>query len=144
MYLAMGNSCEGLRWPLTTDAEYDAACARCEIVVVINTDGQRRALLRVLRYDKRPDGARGRALTQDLNDFHPPLRENDRLEPGGALRQVGDLEDVGLPAQLIFWRSSNETIARHRCPLLCAEELGLTPTRALTVDALHTASLGIF
>eukprot|EP00969_Alexandrium_andersonii_P050824 2233455-Alexandrium_andersonii.AAC.1 len=45
------------------------------------------------------------------------------------------------PCQVLFWRPSRETLVRHRCPLWDAT-IGLTPSRVLAVDMLHTYYLG--
>ena len=134
----MGNSADGFRWPSTTDDDYNAACDRCEVVVMVGTEAQRATLVRYLRYDKPPKGAFGRAITKGLLVWEPPLRAMGPLEPDRSLREVGGLEEVALLAVIIFWRMANQTLTRHRCPLLSSPELGLTPTRTLIVDALHT------
>ena len=141
LFLAMGNTAVSLRWDLTSDEDYYAACARCEIKVTVATESERSRIIRVLRYDKHPDGARGRALVQEIPEMN--LAQGDRVEPGGSLSEVGELEDVELPALVVFWRRANETISRHRCALLNEPELGLTPTRSITVHSLHCLFLGV-
>ena len=54
----------------------------------------------------------------------------DRMEPS----QLGVR-----PAEVTFWRPTNETLARHRCPL-CDPSLGLEPwCVSFTVDLLHAS-----
>ena len=45
------------------------------------------------------------------------------------------------PVRVLFWRPSRNTICTHRCPLLDAT-LGITPTRSICVDLLHSLYLG--
>ena len=71
------------------------------------------------------------------------LAIGDRVEPGGSLSEVGELDDVDLPALVVFWRRANESISRHRCALLNEPELGMTPTRSITIDTLHCLYLGV-
>ena len=82
MWLVMGNSAAGLRWQLSSDQDYEDACKRCEIEVQVVTEGERRAIIRALRYDKRDKGWRGRVLVEPLPAMG--LQEGDRLEPGGV------------------------------------------------------------
>ena len=72
MFVAMANGPAGLRWSPTTDDDYNESCNRCEYVVVVANEALRRLLVMHLRYDKRKDGAHGRALTRDLADVVPP------------------------------------------------------------------------
>ena len=74
------------------------------------------------------------------------LRSGDRLEPSPSLPDVGQvftLSSAELPLHVVFWRQSENTLVLHRNPLW-DEELGITPSRSLTVDVLHTLHLGIF
>ena len=93
-----------------------------------------------MHYDKRQNGSHGRSLTRDIPELN--LRAGDRLEPSSALADVGGFEDLDVPATVVFWRCSLETIARHRNPLFCAE-LGTSPRRSLIVDLLHCMNLGV-
>ena len=55
---------------------------------------------------------------------------------------VGPSEDANLfPAIFVFWRSSMQSITRHRNPVFQAS-LGVTPRRSLVVDTLHALFLG--
>ena len=69
-------------------------------------------LCSALPYDRRSQGARGRALRAAL----PPLglEAGDRLEPCAALRNVADLDILAaFPARILLWRPRSETIALH-------------------------------
>ena len=70
------------------------------------------------------------------------LRMNDRLEPSVELRDVALFEDLQPPCSVVFWRHADESLARHRNPLFEAN-VGVTPTRSLTVDTLHCLYLGV-
>ena len=45
----------------------------------------------LLKYDKRSDGARGRAVVADVPMLR--LRAGDRLEPSDELRDIGEWDD---------------------------------------------------
>ena len=143
MHVPHGNSPVGLRWACNREEDYGQACARCEIQVPL-THANRDAIIEDggLRYDKRADGSKGRALSRDLPALG--LRANDRLEPSRWLVDVGQLADAEPVegATLTFWRPSSETLARHRNPLFSAET-GITPARCLTIDVLHCVHLGV-
>ena len=74
-------------------------------------------------------------------------KKNDRLEPSGTVQDVGtsfdqhDVTSTG-PLRMCFWRRSEETATRHRCPLICAA-LHTSP-QTLIIDILHAWYLGIF
>ena len=71
------------------------------------------------------------------------LLAGDRLEPSPALPDVAALNgDTKFPICVTFWRPSENTLQLHRCPLW-DESLGLTPTRSIALDILHTFHLGI-
>ena len=119
-----GCSDAGLRWHCNTPTDYDAACLRCERRVHLYTDSQRDELVKCLAFDKRPTGARGRALAHSPPGGNfPQLQPDDRLEPDDVLRDIGSLEDVVTPATVTVWRRSSKTIARHKNPLF-SNELG--------------------
>ena len=69
-------------------------------------------------------------------DFEDRLRKGDRLEPGADLWDTSDFDTKPLPFTCIFWRPGNESLAKHRCPLM-DEELGIT-IETLMIDVLHT------
>ena len=101
-----------LPWVSTTQADYLAACQRCEVLVTLRNALQRDQILGVLAYDKRPTGARGRALTAAIPAMG--LLVGDRLEPSAGLRDTGALELlVTFPADIALggsgvsqWRST--------------------------------------
>jgi len=98
-------------------------------------------ILAILRYDKRDAGVRGRALVRDVPEAL--LRAGDRLEPSPELPDIGEYENiVKFPMTLVFWRSARDSLVLHRNPLWDSA-VGITPTRSLTVDALHTMHLGV-
>lgn len=138
LYQCAGVHILGLPWRLNEDDDYDQACARCEIRVRV-TEPIRRAILKELHYDKRNKGAKGRALRNAVPIAG--LRANDRLEPTATLIDVGEFDTMALPAAVIFWRSENETICTHRCPLF-DRSLGITPTSTISLDLLHALYLG--
>ena len=43
---------------------------------------------------------------------------------------------------MVFWRQSNESLARHRNPIF-DRELGVTPATCIAIDTLHAIFLGI-
>ena len=90
----MGNTTVSLRWDSTSDDHYYAACARCEIKVTVATESERSRIIRVLRYDKHPDGARGRALVQEIPEMN--LAIGDRVEPWGVAFGGGCIGGCGL------------------------------------------------
>jgi hypothetical protein len=143
MFAVQGLSFENLVWAINNDQDYFDACDRCEHAVRLLCDADQKSVVSCLRYDKRPDGARGRALVRDLviNGCH--LRANDRLEPSPRLLDIGALDHLdNFPLDIVFWRPSNETLTRHRNPLFSAL-LGVTPRRSLVVDVLHAINLGV-
>ena len=134
-----------LRHPfhVNTQADYDAACSRCEIWVTVTSDNHA-AILRRLRYDKKlQHGSKGRYLTEPVPGL--PLCTGDRLEPSPSLPDVGQLDhlnDSALPKRVLFWRVSEETISHHRNPIFNAS-IGVT-IASIAVDTLHTLHLGVF
>ena len=137
---AAGVSLEAGPWHVNTDDDYEEACAKCEFRVSVDRPGHE-MLCRLLRYDKRKDGSHGRALIQDVPNYR--LLAGDRLEPCNGLRDVGEFDMLKeFPAQLVFWRVSEETLCQHRCPLWDVR-LGLTPSLILGIDMMHTLHLGV-
>ena len=127
-----------LPWVSTTQADYLAACQRCEVLVTLRNALQRDQILAVLAYDKRPTGARGRALTEAIPAMG--LLVGDRLEPSAGLRDIGGLELLAtFPADIVFWRRGRESVALHRNPLFSGT-LGID---VISVDSLHTLHLGV-
>ncbi len=122
------------------DDDYFTACTRCEQRVVIDR-AMHGVLIHRLENDRRPYGNHGRCLSAAVESLG--LLLGDRLEPSPWLPDVGDFESIDIfPFPLCFWRSSNEYITRHRNPIF-DRELGITPSKSLTVDVLHCINLGV-
>lgn len=132
--------CDGFQ--MNDDDDYFAACDRCEIKVHITMQRNILDLERILRYDRRDKGSRGRALTRDININGASLRIGDRLEPSYELPDIGKLTDLELPNVIIFWRLANEDRTRHRNPIF-DRSIGVTPRRSLSVGLLHALYLGV-
>ena len=121
---------------MSLDAEYEAACLRCEIRILLTEDS--RALILapgILTFDKRKDGSHVRALRAPIPSLG--LRSGDRLEPSPELPDVAMLETLQLPSTVVFWRLANETICKHRCPLW-DDAIGLSPRRTIALDLLYS------
>ncbi len=128
-----------LHWHLNTTEDYEIACSRCEIWVIVADVDMRNLLGHLLDYDKRKDGQRGRCLTADIPSLS--LLAQDRLEPSCDLMDVGDFESIVPPKRVLFWRTSRETICNHRCPIFC-DRIGINPNDTIALDLLHTLFLG--
>lgn len=127
-------------FPLKTHEGYLEACRAAEHWVLV-TEQNRDVLLLILRYDKRDDGSRGRALIQDYPALK--LEKGDRLEPSKGLSNVANFEIIeNLPQMVLFWRPSAQTWTHHRNPLFAAD-IGIS-SESLAIDTLHTLNLGIF
>ena len=122
--------------------DYDTACRRCEIEVTINSDDEKMALMRVLQYDKKKAGGKGRCLIADVPALG--LEIKDRLTEESGLGDVSRLDELNsFPGlKLTFWRMSRETLARHRNPFF-REDLCTTPAWVLAADVLHCCHLGV-
>jgi hypothetical protein len=127
-------------WDVNDAAAYEEACRRCEIHVAINTEGERQLVAQQLYYDKRVYGSHGRALKRGIPALR--LEAGDRLEPCPGLPDVGAFAELELPATVLFWRTNQETFARHRNPIF-AMETGIS-VQTLRVDPLHALYLGVF
>ena len=66
-------------------------------------------------------------------------------QPSPSVPDVGqgfdDMDCTG-GVEVVFWRTSCETIARHRNPLF-QRRYGVTPRRSICVDILHCLYLGV-
>lgn len=144
MYNHAGSSAAGFPHRENLEHEYDQSCDRCEIAIDL-TPAIRQSVLEQgkLRYDKRASGSHGRALENDVPFLN--LQKDDRLEPSADLPDIACFEtlDLSTPKRVIFWRTSRETLTRHRNPLFSVQ-LGITVWRSLTSDLLHTLYLGVF
>ena len=134
-----GCSHDELRWLRNQPGDYEVACRRCELTRVV-TPATFRKFVDKLKYDKSDKGARGRALARDCPELD--LRAQDRLEPSMEIPDVGNVENHVPPFTVTMWRTTEETLTRHRNPLF-AEDLGTLPATSLTVDALHCLYLGV-
>jgi hypothetical protein len=140
MFSALGHTCVALAWLQNDEGEYEAACQRCEVRVRLDADSKA-IVLALLRPDKRKDrGAHGLALVAPVPALG--LHADDRLEPSPNLPDVGALADADVPIDVVFWRTAEETLTRHRNPLFCTD-LGLSPKHSLTIDELHANNLGV-
>ena len=136
-----GVSALGLPWAPKTYADYDAACAACEVWVEIADERMFRHVRASLDFDKRKDGARGRALTVAIPELG--LKKGDRIEPHAGLCNVADFDSLVLPKRVLFWRRSCESMTRRRNPLV-SPETGILPSSCFVVDSLHALSLGAY
>ena len=137
--LLAGLNCLEFPLPLNDDDSYEAACARCEIILYI-TEADRDELRPLLRYDKRSTASSGRRLACDVERLG--LREGDRLEPSQSLRDIGLFERCTcFPLRVIFWRPQRQSIAVHRNPLFDVT-IGIS-VLIFFFDILHTLHLGV-
>ena len=127
------------------EKDYDDACARCEVLVSLTARTQKLVVDEGgLDWDKRDDGGHGLCLARSVPELG--LLKKDRLEPCDALPDVGaiwelcDFPPGGL--RVVFWRSSRETMTRHRNPIF-QESLGTSVWRSVAIGALHTLYLGV-
>lgn len=125
------------------ETSYDLACRRCEIWVTLLSPEVHKRVLDRLHYKKGEKGPRGRAMKHPLPELG--LLTNDRLEPSELLHDVGAFDllvpTAAKPLRVLFWRRSEETSTRHRCPLLSPRIH--TSLYTLIVDTLHAWYLGI-
>ena len=144
LYRPIGVSAIGTPWACNQDSDYDDACRRCEVWVEMLNAAQHERLKNAFRYDKRAGSTsnRGRCLVSDIPELS--LRTGDRLEPCTLNPDIGKGFDnlSGFPRKVLFCRVSNETLCFHRCPLFDVD-LGITPTRSVALDLLHTLHLGV-
>ena len=71
--------------------------------------------------------------------FEDRLRKGDRLEPKADLWDTSDFDTKPLPFTCVLWRPGNESLDKHRCPLM-DEAIGIT-IQTLMIDVLHTLYL---
>lgn len=142
-YETLGTTLDALVWIENGDDDYFEACARCEHIVTLRNSDDLQKILRLLRYDKRKDGSRGRALVGPVDVAGVSLCAGDRLEPSLTLTDIGNVEYLNeFPQAITFWRPSSETLTRHRNPIFDSH-LGITPRKSLVIDLLHAVFLGI-
>ncbi len=141
MYNFLNISMAELPWDEHEPEEYEEACQTCEIEIIIPN---KEAIVKIrehLEFDKRQDGFAGRALMKDVPHFG--LLVGDRLEPSPQLPDIGLFDKISLfPTIVLFWRTTLESISKHRNPLFNAET-GVNPFRTLAIDPLHDIHLGV-
>ena len=131
-------SCFGLPWEETTPDDVEEACKNCEICVTLDAASHAK-VSNALMSDKRPHGNRGRCLIEDMPELG--LCEGDRLEPSVHTPDVFAFSSLtGYPLLVVFWRTSRESIVRHRNPLWSAPGVS---NRSLNYDLLHILYLGV-
>ena len=123
---------------LVSPGDYEAAASSAEIKVVVGP-ALHSQIKAALHFDRRPDGARGRALKTDI--VAAGLCKGDRLEPSRELPDVFRFEELPLPCLVTFWRRRNTARLTHRSPLL-DPSLGITISN-LVIEQLHTFNLGV-
>ena len=122
------------------EGEYELACERCEIWVMLSFETHKK-ILGDLHYDKRRQGSHGRCVGSDIPELG--LVASDRLEPSAFLDDVGRFEEIrDFPTPVLFWRQQRDTLTRHRNPLF-DQELGITVHRSLSIGTLHAVYLGV-
>ena len=119
---------------------YQAACDSAEIHVRVTTADQLRRITTNLFFDKRLHGQRGRCLLRDIIELG--LNKGDRLEPSIEVIEVLSIDAMSPPFDLVFWRTANETITKHRNPLFNSS-IGCSPGLTLGIGWLHATSLGV-
>eukprot|EP00969_Alexandrium_andersonii_P311087 13745657-Alexandrium_andersonii.AAC.1 len=99
-------------------------------------------LVGLLRFDKRSSGGKGLCLVSDVPSLK--LRAGDRLEPSAELPDIGRFSTLKeYPVVATFWRSADQSLVQHRCPLF-DPALGILPYQSLVVDELHALHLGVY
>ena len=136
--LLQGFSALEIPWQVTTHVDYENAANACEQWRYL-TQEQFKAIRKVLFFDKRKDGALGRAVK-----FPVPIADlviGDRLEPHSGLRDILDFDRMPLPGWALFWRTRSTTRTMHRNPLF-DPNVGVT-VDSFAIDTLHTLFLGV-
>ena len=123
-------------WDEYDEVKYLADVARHQMVVTIETEWQRSAVYRKLRYAKR---FRGRGLCAPVRVGLVQLFAGDRLEPSPSLLDVSRFSLTAVPFQATFWRMQDTDRVTHASPLLEIEGFFLDQHG---VDILHTWHLG--
>jgi hypothetical protein len=136
-------------WPEKTHDDYDRACKQCEIEVQLATPDDVLRLVNSLSWEKSQARIGGRVVACEIKVSGKQLMPGDRLEPNEHLWDIGSLEKIRLPSQVIFWRSRLSLEAQpkvidavhHRNPLF-SQSLFSSPHNTLCVDILHSVYLG--
>ena len=106
LYNPIGVTLASLPWHRQEDAEYDAACNRCELWVRVVNHDQRSMIEALLDY--KSDRWRGRGVNAPFPELG--LRRGDRLEPNPLLPSVARFGDLALPTDVPFGRTTNDTL----------------------------------
>ena len=136
-------------WPLKLHDDYDKACKQCEIEVQLATPDDVLRLVNNLSWQKHQYNIGGRVVICEVMISGKQLLPGDRLEPNGHLWDIGALEKIQLPSQVIMWRPrlTEEAQPRvkdamhHRNPLF-SRSLFSSPHNTLCVDILHSVYRG--
>lgn len=134
-----GLSPNSVPWAEKTTQDFENACIDCEFFRDV-TDADFPSLRGTMFFDRRKHGNRGRCMSEDFPRMN--LVKGDRLEPHLAMQHTMAFDMLPRPFRVKFWRPSNETLCRHRNPLI-SDECKLGP-RNMVVDWLHCLSLGVF
>ena len=101
-----------LQWRPNEVDDYDAACARCEIHVVVSRDSHAKVVSCLALVP-----LKGYMLVRDVPELL--LLKQDRLEPSVAVPDVMEFDAITtFPHPCVFWRPSQETNSRHRNPFV--------------------------
>ncbi len=134
-------------WGELGEHDYEDACQKCEIRILVSTEEIRTTILDEggLSFH-RAKTAQGMVLHSSVPRLG--LRLGDRLEPSIDLLDVAKFADRPLPFVAVFWRATksleNGKVAdpvNRRCPLFSIR--GASPQRLLRIDVLHTMHLGV-
>ena len=128
-------------WSLRDYDEYKETAAACEIPVAVSTEADLNLIRTRVAFDKRPPGAKGRALVLEIP--HVRLLKVDSLEPDESMPDVALVDGLRAPCSLLFSRRNNTPAIHHR-NILLSEKTSLTPEQRLALDWLHCLSLGVF
>ena len=135
---ALGYSLDGGPHRFNTTEDYVEATERCELTRRLTAE-QYYKVKDATFWDSRQNGFRGLALKCDIPELE--LLRGDRIEPCLSRLDVGTFESIAtFPCEVHFWRTTEETITHHRCPLF-SEAIGVSP-HSIAIDALHTWYLG--
>ena len=126
---------------------YGEACRSREVEVTINSEEERAAMVRSLKFMKSRLG-HGRVLTTTVAlGGGVVLQPGHRLEPSPTMPDCMLLDHAALPVTVVLWRPRLDFSRRsmdashHRNPLFTAE-LQTEPSEVLTIDSLHTVYYG--
>jgi len=124
----------------TTGDDYEAACRLCERRVVIVNRAAHIRIVANLFFDKRDHGNAGRCLRLNMPEFG--LLKGDRLEPSTYTPDILAFDDWndGFPRTVLFWRSTRQTMTRHRNPIFDVDGVSHD---VIVIDILHSVFLGV-